>query len=76
MTEVEDDEAANMKAFLKQLNLEPKHHSNTGLDSVVQDVGEALNRGLIDPQVSGGNEDEKQQYVSVEDGGGMATRPS
>ena len=27
MTEVEDDEAANMKAFLKQLNLEPKQQS-------------------------------------------------
>lgn len=64
-----------MKAFLKQLNLEPKHQSNMGLDSV-QDVGEALNRGAIDLQVSGDNEDEKQQYVTVEDGRGLGTRPS
>ena len=79
MTEVEDDEAANMKAFLKQLNLEPKHQSNMGLDSV-QDVGEALNRGAIDLQVSGEQlEDEKQQsYINEEDGGagGLNTRPS
>ena len=32
MQEVEEDEAANMKAFLKQLNLEPKNGSNLQVD--------------------------------------------
>ena len=56
MQEVEDEEAANMKAFLKQLNLEPKAKamSTMGLESVAE-ANDILNRNSIanDYQVSG-----------------------
>ena len=36
-----------------------------------------INRGALDLQVSADGEDEKQQYVNVEDGArGLGTRPS
>ena len=68
MQEVEDEEAANMKAFLKQLNLEPKHQSNMGLDSVADaDLGRG-SVGTNEPQVHGAMDDNQQHMGIDEDG--------